>query len=252
MSLTVHQKEAVGHLSGNLQLIACAGSGKTEVVAQQITNLLSPLKEGGGGLRPSNIIAFTFTEKAAAELKERIGDRCRSRHPDLTGMAEMFVGTIHGFCLELLRSEVPEFLKYDVLNEIQQVLFIDRNSAKSGLTNTTTLQGQKLKRYVDTRLYISALNILRESEINHTALNGNAMAVGLASYRSLLREKGYLDYSAIVEQAVLALETDEALRGRIAGRVKVVIVDEYQDRQSDPRAASARSSRFGSRRQDRW
>jgi DNA helicase-2/ATP-dependent DNA helicase PcrA len=84
MGLTVHQKKAAGHVSGNLQLIACAGSGKTEVVAQQITNLLSSPRDGGGGLRPSNIIAFTFTEKAAAELKERIGERCRSRHPDLT------------------------------------------------------------------------------------------------------------------------------------------------------------------------
>jgi hypothetical protein len=60
-------------------------------------------------------------------------------------MAEMYIGTIHGFCLDLLRSEVPEFAKYDVLNDIQQVAFVDRNSNKSGLTQTTTLQGQELK-----------------------------------------------------------------------------------------------------------
>src|SRR5262249_22285999 len=159
---------------------------------------------GGGGLRPSNIIAFTFTEKAAAELKERIGDRCRAKHPDLTGMAEMFVGTIHGFWLELLRSEVPEFLKYDVLKGIQQVLLIDRNSKKSGLTSSMTLQGQSLRRYVDTRLYISALNIFRESEINLGAVKGHGIALGLEAYRSLLQDKGYLDYSAIVEKAVVA------------------------------------------------
>ena len=85
-------------------------------------------------------------------------------------MAEMYVGTIHGFGLDLVRTEVPEFLKYDVLNEVQQVLFVDRNSAKSGLTATTTLQGVQLKRYVDTRLYIEAMSLLRESDVDWAAL----------------------------------------------------------------------------------
>lgn len=146
MLLTSQQKDAIAHDGGNLQLIACAGSGKTEVVAQHITKLLSPLSEGGMGLKPANILAFTFTDKAAAELKQRVADKCREVLSNLTGMAEMYIGTIHGFCLDLLRTEVPRFLKYDVLNEVQQVLFVDRNSAKSGLTATATLQGVQLKR----------------------------------------------------------------------------------------------------------
>src|SRR4051812_38676410 len=109
MKLTTQQISAIGHSQGHLQLIACAGSGKTEVVAQHVTRLLTPLGQGGSGLRPANIIAFTFTEKAAAELKQRIADRCRHAMPDLAGMAEMYVGTIHGFALDLLRNEVPEF-----------------------------------------------------------------------------------------------------------------------------------------------
>ena len=129
MDLTPEQTKAIGHASGNLQLIACAGSGKTEVVAQHITHLLTPKSEGGMGLKPANIVAFTFTEKAAAELKQRVLDRCRERLPGLVGMAEMYIGTIHGFSLDLLRSDVPDYLKYDVLNEVQQVLFVDRNSA---------------------------------------------------------------------------------------------------------------------------
>jgi hypothetical protein len=66
MKLTIEQSDAIGHADGNLQLIACAGSGKTEVVAQHITRLLKPDGEGGMGLKPANIVAFTFTEKAAA------------------------------------------------------------------------------------------------------------------------------------------------------------------------------------------
>jgi hypothetical protein len=70
MALTKEQLSAVAHISGDLQLIACAGSGKTEVVALQIANLLAPKSQKGGGLLPANIVAFTFTEKASAELKK--------------------------------------------------------------------------------------------------------------------------------------------------------------------------------------
>ena len=74
-NFTAAQQDAIAHLRGNLQLIACAGSGKTEVVAQRVVNLLRPVSEGGGGCSPENIVAFTFTDKAAAELKERIHTR---------------------------------------------------------------------------------------------------------------------------------------------------------------------------------
>ena len=61
----------------------------------------------GGGCSPTNIVAFTFTDKATAELKERIHDRCRDAFGEVTGLAEMYVGTIHGFCLvnEVLASK---------------------------------------------------------------------------------------------------------------------------------------------------
>src|SRR5216117_4074439 len=101
MNLTLSQSLAISHAGRNLQLIACAGSGKTEVVARRVVYLLTPGK--GGGLAPRNIVAFTFTDKAAAELKERIVTRTRQALGDISGMAEMFVGTIHAFCLELLK-----------------------------------------------------------------------------------------------------------------------------------------------------
>src|SRR5438034_11145946 len=137
MDLTPSQIEAIDAPPGNLQLIACAGSGKTEVVALRVATLLDPATPGHVG--PRSIIAFTFTDKAAAELKDRIITRTRERLGDVTGLAEMFVGTIHAFCLDLLTSEIPEYLKYTVLNEVQESLLIDRSSRKSGLTNTIDL-----------------------------------------------------------------------------------------------------------------
>jgi DNA helicase-2/ATP-dependent DNA helicase PcrA len=227
VKLTESQRCAVEHEGRNLQLIACAGSGKTEVVARRVVHLLTPGK--ANALRPRNIVAFTFTDKAAAELKERVVTRTRQVLGDIPGMAEMFVGTIHAFCLELLKSESPKHLKYEVLNEVQQGLFVDRNSSKSGLTTSTDLTGAPPKRYRDTAHYVAALSILREAERDDARLNGCSLLAGLAAYEGLLEDKSYLDYSAILEEAVILLTNDQGVRARLAERVKYVIVDEYQD-----------------------
>ena len=227
MKLTDSQRKAVEHEGRNLQLIACAGSGKTEVVARRVVHLLSPGK--GGGLAPRNIVAFTFTDKAAAELKERTITRYREALGEVPGLAEMFVGTIHAFCLELLKSEMPKYLKFEVLNEVQQGLYADRHSKQSGLTTSTDLAGVPLKRYRDTPYYLAALSILREAEPIENALVGCSVVAGLEAYRSLLDDRSYLDYSSILEAAVDVMTNDAGLRQRLADRIRYVIVDEYQD-----------------------
>jgi len=227
---TSRQKDAIAHATGNLQLIACAGSGKTEVVAQRIVNLLRLVTQGGAGCEPSNIVAFTFTEKAAAELKERIHARCLEQLGNTVGLAELYVGTIHGYCLDLLKSEVAEYLKFEVLNEVQLTLFVDRHSKASGLTQSTTLNGVPLKRHTDTRNYIAALGILREDEVATPGLlEANSVAENRAKYEALLHDKGYLDYSGILSRAMDQLLSNSGLRERLAERVRHVIVDEYQD-----------------------
>lgn len=210
---------------GNLQLIACAGSGKTEVVARRVVHLLSPEQ----GLLPRNIIAFTFTEKAAAELKERIVKRCRAALGDIPGLAEMFVGTIHAFCLELIKAEVPKYSKFEVLNDVQQGLFVDRHCKQSGLTTSTDINGAPLSRYKDTQHYITALSILREADLDDAALRGCSIVDGLNSYCGLIEDRGYLDYSEILKAAVDAITNEAGLRKRLAERVRYVVVDEYQD-----------------------
>lgn len=227
MKFTDDQVRAIEHRTGHLQLIACAGSGKTEVVARRVANLLDP--EASPRVTPANIIAFTFTDKAAAELKQRIIERVREAHGDMSGLAEMFVGTIHGFCLDLLKAEVPAYMKYEVLNEVQQGLLVDRNSRQSGLTATLDLNSRALRRYVDTSRYVEALSVLREAHLDDQALRGASIVAGLRSYRDLLSDKRYLDYSAIMEQAVKAIASDAGLRNRLEERVRHVIVDEYQD-----------------------
>ena len=228
MKFTKNQETAITHAGKNLQLIACAGSGKTEVVARRVVHLLKP--NHPNSMRPKNIVAFTFTEKAAAELKDRIITRTVEDIGEIHGLAEMFVGTIHGYCLDLLKGRVPKFLKYEVLNQVQQALLVDRHSRASGLTVCTTTSGTNLRRYVDTQNYITALSILREAEIDTLSLEHCSVSnEGLPRYLATLEQLSFLDYSAILEQALSALRGDSTVRALVQERVKYVIVDEYQD-----------------------
>ena len=230
MKLTKAQNQAVNYSGRNLQLIACAGSGKTEVVAQRVAYLLTE-QEDRDLLKPRNIVAFTFTNKAAAELKERIMRRTKEAiGTDITGMAEMYVGTIHGFCQELLQYEVPEYLKYEVLEPIRRNLYVNRKSQKTGLTTSQKLKGTALRRWIDTNNYLSALDVLREDDIDKQKLGGcSVVAEGLNSYSTQIAEDSYFDFSAMLEIAVRELANNDALRKRISERVKYVVVDEYQD-----------------------
>jgi len=230
-SYTESQKDAIGAPEQNLQIIAGAGSGKTQVMAARVAELLSRTPNN-----PRSIVAFTFTDKAAAELKDRIYRLVREVHGDITGMAEMFVGTMHAYALNLLQSQLYRFLKFSVLTDVQTRLFIDRNSNKSGLTSvpvrTGPSAGQKLRRGIDSRLYIQLLGILREDDVDWDEIPSEVVDA-LAAYRRLLEQHRYLDYSEILLAAVEALEDhaaqDEPLRQFIGQNVRHVIVDEFQD-----------------------
>jgi len=135
LEYTPSQLQAIQTIDHNLQIIACAGSGKTQVISRRIVEILQSKR--AAGVKPANIVAFTFTEKASGELKDRIQRLCLEELGSDEGLSEMYVGTIHGYCLNLLQQPpLYTFLKYSVLTEIQQRLLIDRNSSKSGLTES--------------------------------------------------------------------------------------------------------------------
>lgn len=181
------------------------------------------------GVKPANIVAFTFTEKASGELKDRIQRLCLEELGSDEGLSEMYVGTIHGYCLNLLQQPpLYRFLKYSVLTEIQQRLLIDRNSSKSGLTEVPLLAGGTLQRWTDSRLYQTLLNVLEEGNVNPRKVP-KAVREAAAKYRALLDEKRYIDYSAMVRHAVEELKSDPKLRAKIQGTVRYLVVDEYQD-----------------------
>lgn len=227
MEYTEGQQLAIDALDGNLQIIACAGSGKTQVISQRIVGILRD--KAPDGIGPVNIVAFTFTEKAAGELKDRIHRLCKEQLGHDTGLADMYVGTIHGFCLDLLQTYEHRFLKYSVLSDMQQRLLIDRYSKECGLTDLTTHDGKPLKRWVDSKLYQKLLGMVREAEVDETALGAHPIRASLAKYTALLHKKRYLDYSMLLTEAVRSLVADQVLRDKLSARIKYLIVDEYQD-----------------------
>lgn len=227
VNYTDAQKTAINHLDGNLQIIACAGSGKTQVISQRIVNILK--EKGPEGIQPENIVAFTFTKKAAAELKDRIHRLCKEQLGHDQGLADMYVGTIHGFCLDLLQTYEHRFLKYTELSEVQQRLLIDRHSRESGLTDLTTRDGKQLKRWKDSKLYQKLLSIMREAQINEAVLGHHPIQQSLEKYEDLLHRKKYFDYSMLLTEAVKYLKSDEHLQEKISSRVRYLVVDEYQD-----------------------
>lgn len=119
LTYTPSQKRAIETIDRNLQIIACAGSGNTQVISARIVDILCRHK--AKGITPANVVAFTFTEKAAGELKDRIHRLSREVLGTDQGLADMFVGTIHAYSLNLLQSPpLYQFLKYTRVRPSQE------------------------------------------------------------------------------------------------------------------------------------
>ena len=121
MALTASQQNAVNTVDQNLQMVACAGSGKTTTIVSRILNLLRQ-----PDVEPKNIVAVTYSEKAAAALKQKIYKEYEKSNSNLEGLADMYIGTIHGYCFYLLQNYSDDFKNYEVLQDVQTRLFMKR------------------------------------------------------------------------------------------------------------------------------
>lgn len=219
VSYTQAQIQAINTLDNNLQIIACAGSGKTQVISQRVINILKLKLD----IQPANILAFTYTEKAAAELKTRILRLCKEQLGDVQGLAEMYVGTIHAWCLRILQDHVYEFQKYNVLDEIKLKLFVDRNYKWIGMQDLDMEWGK------DTGRFVALMGILREAELAPGKQYQDDLLAALQRYEETLHKYCYFDFTMVMTETVKRLERDQVFRERLAKSLRYLIVDEYQD-----------------------
>src|SRR5690606_31550691 len=149
------------------------------------------------GIRPKNVVAFTFTEKAAAELKERVLTIVEKEIGPVHGLAEMYIGTMHGYCLDLLQRLVPEKFKFSVLSDITAQLLVDKFSKQSGLTTCpTSAASGVLRKYINTRLYMQVVSVLREDKVDFDLVPSGVLE-SFEKYSELLRAKAHFDYTQI-------------------------------------------------------
>jgi len=101
--------DIINYRGGHLQVVACAGSGKTESISRRVASLVVE------GVEPCAIVAFTFTQRAAASLKARITRRVAEAKDAefLDRLGPTFVGTIHSYCMRLLQEHVPQYGNHD-------------------------------------------------------------------------------------------------------------------------------------------
>jgi DNA helicase-2/ATP-dependent DNA helicase PcrA len=212
------QREAVLHDDGPMLVVAGAGSGKTRVLTTRIARLI-----GARGVAPHEILAVTFTNKAAGEMRERIG-RLLGREP-----RGMWCGTFHALGARLLRGaaplagRTPNFTIYDEDDALQAVR---RVMERRNLNPRTLAPSAVLGAISD------AKNAL-VSPTEYAAMARDAFARAVAGvYADLegaLERANAVTFDDLLVLPVRALEGDPALRAHYQRRFRYVLVDEYQD-----------------------
>ncbi|HEX4166798.1 MAG TPA: ATP-dependent DNA helicase [Bryobacteraceae bacterium] len=218
ITLTQAQQQVVNHRCADMQVIACAGSGKTESISRRVASLVAE------GADPASIVAFTFTERAANELKERITRRVAEQ----MGLAfrdrlgPMFVGTIHAYCFRILQDHVPQYGNYDVLDEHRHAGFLSREHRRLGLSKL------RAKHWAPIRDFMRTVDVISNEGILASALDGTPIGDCYRAYREALDRYHFLTFGLQITCALEALKRPEVFR-LVHGGLRHLLVDEYQD-----------------------
>lgn len=205
------QREAVTHDGGPLLVVAGAGTGKTRVITRRIAWRIQR------GLHSSQILAITFTNKAAGEM--------RSRVEQLIGPSRMWISTFHALGARLLRTEADAAglsRNFTILDAGDQAAVVKDVLKELRLTG-------KEHRPAD---YLAAISRMKEAGESAPADDDPTDAEHLKVYREyekLLAESQLLDFDDLLLRPVRLLEGNEEVRRRFASRFATVLVDEYQD-----------------------
>lgn len=216
--LNKEQQQAVQHTEGPLLILAGAGSGKTKVLTVRIAHLLAQ------GVNPYEILAITFTNKAAKEMKSRVeglvGDVAN----------RIWLSTFHSFCAKFLRFEVDNFLGYNSN-------FTIYDTSDSQAVIKAALKALNLDdKYYPVGAMIAAISdaknkLLFASDFRNQARDFYQQKVAdvYEYYERELRKNNALDFDDLLLVAVKLLQSNEAVLDKYSKRFRYVMIDEYQD-----------------------
>lgn len=209
------QKEAIEHIDGPLLALAGAGSGKTRVITERIAYLIKK------GIYPNNILAVTFTNKAAAEMRERIVLLLKEKPKGL------IISTFHSFCLRVLKAEINKlgyknnFTIYSSSDSRTLIRSILREIKVNTLNYDENLFAWYIDKYKN--------NLIKPSEVEpHDDLEKIAKRV-YEVYQNYLKGYNSLDFNDLINLTIdLFIEFPEIL-DKYQERFKYIMIDEYQD-----------------------
>jgi len=213
--LNAPQREAVLHRDGPLLILAGAGSGKTRVITHRIARLLR------AGVSPESILAITFTNKAAGEMKERTRQLC--------GLRSGWISTFHSLAARVLRRHIYRLEPYDTSFTI-----CDRDDCRALVKLLLKSEG------IDSQLWEPS-TVLAEISRVKSSLEGDEEQLGsdfrhgqilrtlYLKYTELMRQRNLLDFDDLLLLLVRLLREHEDVLSRYRDQFRYVLVDEYQD-----------------------
>ena len=239
VALNDQQRAAVEHTEGPLMVIAGAGSGKTKMLTSRIAHLITHQH-----VSPYQILAVTFTNKAAAEMRHRVGALLRTPPegtsvPDHALFSSPEIGTFHSVCLRILRREraytpfTRAFVIYDDSDQLSLIkstfkalgLSADEKAERSSRGSRASLNPQSVQSWIN-QLRCRALDAQDLSPTNHW--EERALPI-YARYERELIQNHAVDFGEIICLTYRILRDNPDLRARYQRRYRYVHVDEYQD-----------------------
>ncbi len=223
--LTDPQRQAVQHVEGPLLIIAGAGSGKTRVLTRRVAYLMSQ------GIEPSSILAITFTNKAAGEMKERVG-KLMGRHVKDIGRLDQWypmICTFHSLCVRVLRYYgerigVPaNFTIYDSADQTKVI----KDALKVLELSSDNFPASKVHAVIS-----NAKNELRTPEDYARGANAfyeKNVARVYGKYQAMLAANNALDFDDLLMRAVLGMRDHPEVLADLQQRFQYILIDEYQD-----------------------
>jgi DNA helicase II / ATP-dependent DNA helicase PcrA len=218
-SLNKEQKEAVQIISGPLLVLAGAGTGKTGVITHRIANMLK------NWISPKNILALTFTNKAAREMKERVGALV-----DKESSQKLFIGTFHAFCIMILKRETKNILGlhpgFTIADEVDQKAIFKQVIAELGYNDL------KIDINVYRSIISNAKNELLSPEAYARQTNGyfeKSASMVYKKYQNTLKLQNMVDFDDILLKVVEMWEDKKEVLEKYQEIYKYLLVDEFQD-----------------------